>query len=310
MQVFSSLPLTRLVLLIDWSEKLKLTPPASAGCGVYISLGLLPVIAILHRADGQVEVCTHGVLFESDKNDAPHTHAGLLKLLTTYIAICGRTLAFVDIISDGGKGHFKCKEGLCLACHLQAWLRQHAHPDTRLTWHFMQSYHGKGPYDAEGGLIKYYIRIEMRLRNRAFTDYVEVVTWLQSCEGLTNPTRTSCNTYSQSKKFQITRREFHGVSELSLSFSGKADAAKCLAGYGGSLRGLASSVFFVTFDTFPVIQAGGTPALPIGVPGVDIAVAVPPYTLASVQVSGVRFTGHWRALTCLCDGCSRGDRTA
>jgi hypothetical protein len=264
-----------------------------------------------------VEVCTHGVIFESDKNDAPHTHAGLRALLGDYVTMCGALLFAVDIVSDGGKGHFKCKEGLGLGCHLQAWLCLRAHAQLLLGWHFMQSYHGKGPYDAEGGLIKYYIRIEMRLRNRAFTDYLEVGVFLRDCTALTMPAQTSCKAYSQTKQFAISRRVFHTVAECSLpfhnndmSFSQKAAGAKCAGGYAGSLRGLASALYCVKFESFPHIREGGTESLPMGVPCETGLAAVGPYTLRSVRVSGVHFKGHWRALSCVCRRCTTGDMTA
>jgi hypothetical protein len=57
----------------------------------------------------------------------------------------------VDFVSDGGQSHFKCAEAFVYLCHLLRELRglRGAHRGARIVWNFMQSYHGKGPYDAE-----------------------------------------------------------------------------------------------------------------------------------------------------------------
>jgi hypothetical protein len=110
-------------------------------------------------------------LNELDLNDVPHTFAFLRKVIQKFASKSvqlGTRLKKVSVWSDGGQAHFKCGEAFCFASHLQREL--HELSGGSLVWNFMQSYHGKGPYDAEGGIIKYYIRRQIFLHQVTFAD--------------------------------------------------------------------------------------------------------------------------------------------
>ena len=87
-----------------------------------------------------------------------------------------------------------------------------------MIWNFMCAYHGKGPYDAEGGLIKYYVRRAMKFRGIAFTSAGKVVTWLKECGELHRGSAQVKNVRSrgafhQMRQFTISERFFHHVAE-------------------------------------------------------------------------------------------------
>lgn len=154
----------RLDILLDWSEKLVLEPNNSATGASYDKIGLLVAVCVFRGADG-CEAETVAGFCETAVNDVPHTHAFLRKLLKIFSDRShelGSKLREVNIWSDGGPAHFKCAEGFVFSSHLVSELRQLSEePRARLTWNFMQSYHGKGPYDAEvlRGVLKLLIII-------------------------------------------------------------------------------------------------------------------------------------------------------
>lgn len=142
----------RLEVLIDWSEKLSLDPQNSVTGGQYEKVGLLIAVCVYRGVEGVRSETVAGIC-EKPINDVPHTHAFLRKLLAQYAQrseSLGKKLKFVNVWSDGGQAHFKCAEAFAFCSHLQHELRNvTGEPSARLTWNFMQSYHGKGPYDAE-----------------------------------------------------------------------------------------------------------------------------------------------------------------
>jgi len=87
-----------------------------------------------------------------------------------------------------------------------------------MVWNFMCAYHGKGPYDAEGGLIKYYVRRAMKFRGIAFTSAGDVVTWLKGSGEVRRGSAQVKNarsrgTFHQMRQFTISERFFHHVEE-------------------------------------------------------------------------------------------------
>lgn len=142
----------RLEILLDWSEKLSLDPQNSVTGGQYEKVGVLVAVCVYREAAG-VRTETVAGICEKPINDVPHTHAFLRKLLAMYARRSkdmGKTLRWVNVWSDGGQAHFKCAEAFAFGSHLLRELREVAScPIASLTWNFMQSYHGKGPYDAE-----------------------------------------------------------------------------------------------------------------------------------------------------------------
>lgn len=142
----------RLEILLDWSEKLSLEPHNSVTGGQYEKIGVVVAVCVYRTPTGTVTETVSGFC-ERPTNDVPHTHAFLRKLLCEYAERSkrlGKQLGAVNIWSDGGQAHFKCAEGFAFCSHLLRELREVAdNPSAMFTWNFMQSYHGKGPYDAE-----------------------------------------------------------------------------------------------------------------------------------------------------------------
>lgn len=142
----------RLEVLVDWSEKLTLEPNESGTGTTYEKIGLVVGVCVYRSAEG-VQSETIAGICESATNDVPHTHAFLRKLLKIFAERSkrqGTTLKRVNVWSDGGPAHFKCAEGFSFSSHLLSELRiVSGNPAALLFWNFMQSYHGKGPYDAE-----------------------------------------------------------------------------------------------------------------------------------------------------------------
>ena len=125
------------------------------------------MILAVYRDDDEPAKCrSHPVLYESDKNNVPNTQAGIRLVVEYYAKWSIRlrvSLWWISVWSDGGPAHFRNAEALLNGIHLQAFLRLVSHnPSARLMWNFMMAYHGKGPYDPEGGLVKYYIRRQIR----------------------------------------------------------------------------------------------------------------------------------------------------
>lgn len=145
-------PGERLEVLVDWSEKLVLEPNESGTGATYDKIGLVVAVCV-YRSQQGVQSETVAGICESATNDVPHTHSFLRKVLKDFAdrsKLQGTTLKHVNIWSDGGPAHFKCAEGFAFSSHLLAELRTVSdNPAAALVWNFMQSYHGKGPYDAE-----------------------------------------------------------------------------------------------------------------------------------------------------------------
>jgi hypothetical protein len=148
----------RLEILLDWSEKLSLEPNNSATGASYTKIGVIVAVCVWKpRAGTRSRTETWVGLCEKPINDVPHTHAFLRRVVAAYAQRSAdepeglSKLKYVNIWSDGGQAHFKCAEGFVFASHLLRELRGLAGSSSGCTlqWNFMQSYHGKGPYDAE-----------------------------------------------------------------------------------------------------------------------------------------------------------------
>ena len=103
----------------------------------------------------------------------------------------------------------------------------------------MCPYHGKGPYDAEGGLIKYYARRAMRYRGVVFDGAKSLVAWFSGCEQLCGGKATvkdvrSRGSFRQFKRFEVTRRVFRYISEPEVA----------------AIGGVKGSLFFFCFFVF------------------------------------------------------------
>lgn len=149
--VSHGVPGERLEILVDWSEKLGLDPNNSVTGGQYGKIGLIVAVCVFKSGEKTTTETVAG-LCEAPNNDVPHTQAFLRKVLALFAKrsrSMGSTLKHVGVWSDGGQAHFKCAEAFAFTSHLLRELRELTGAATTLTWNFMQSYHGKGPYDAE-----------------------------------------------------------------------------------------------------------------------------------------------------------------
>ena len=142
--VSQSPPGTRLVCLLDWSEKLSLEPQNSQTAGSYPKIGVL-VLVCVYRAAAGVRCETHVGFCEKPINDVPHTHVMLQKVMKAFAErsrALGTSLSFVDLWSDGGQNHFKSAEAFVYLSHLVRFVRRLGNSTTNVTWSFMQSSHG------------------------------------------------------------------------------------------------------------------------------------------------------------------------
>jgi len=238
-------PGTRLVVLLDWSEKLQLIPNSSVTGGSYVPVGVLVANCVYKDAkNGRVRVETHTTIFDdASANDVPHTHAGLRSIVEDFgrrSKQAGVKLRDISMWSDGGPKHFKLAENIFFGVHLQGFARAVCGvPELRLQWNYMCPYHGKGPYDAEGGLIKYYARRAMRYRGVVFDGAKSLVAWFSGCEQLCGGKATvkdvrSRGSFRQFKRFEVTRRVFRYISEPEVA----------------AIGGVKGSLFFFCFFVF------------------------------------------------------------
>jgi hypothetical protein len=120
-------PGSRLVVLLDWSEKLSLEPNNSTTGTTYPKIGVIVAVCIFRREDGTTAAETHIGLCEKPINDVPHTHVFLRQLIASYALLCSApamaNLERVDFFSDGGQAHFKCAEAFVFMSHLLRELR-------------------------------------------------------------------------------------------------------------------------------------------------------------------------------------------
>ena len=268
-------------------------------------------------ADCTVRCISHPVLFESPDNDVPHTQAGLREVLKNLVKhepdLRGKVRR-VELWSDGGQAHFKCADGYRQGVHLQEWARRLLGPSCVLRWNFFQSYHGKGPYDAEGGIIKYLLRRQQRRQGRAFTSALEAYTWLVS---YMDSSTKGAAAHAHVREYTINTRlpglvleEHMPTAPVSDYTVGAAHAADpCTAGVLKKKR----DIFCLEFGDWPAIEATELGEHFYGAlagPHTDPAELAGPFsTVALHAMPDVVFGGRWRKLTCDCVACMIHDST-
>ena len=225
--------------------------------------------------------------------------------------------------TDGGPAHFRNAEALVNNVHLQQLLRiLSGNPFARLIWNFMMAYHGKGPYDAEGGLVKYFVRREIRFMQRSFLTVKDVFEFVSNCLKLLcpdQPTGPGASNH-QLEAFFINERKCHMVICGDVAFDNtlmEYQAAKVDKRlYKGPTNGI-HKVYSLTFDDMPSVIETTLPDGVLGVPaplfvgplvqGAPVPAAVP-YAPATLNVSGrVHFGGKWAGLSCICRRCLQAD---
>jgi hypothetical protein len=305
-------------VLLDWSEKLSLEPNNSGTGTKYKLVGVLVAVCLQRVGDSIVAETCIGI-FDEPNNDVPHTHAFLRRLMAFYAAEAaarsGAVLRHVAFWSDGGQNHFKSGEALAFLTHLRREFESRG--GQHMSWNFMQSYHGKGPYDAEGGIVKYRIRRKILEQQFAFEDGYAVYVFASN-----DPTLTGLGIVSAGIKkdgdlredamFAISRRRFFHFPESSITskwctsprfFTGSAKAS-------GELKSKAH-VFCLrpalnpevrVMPTFPV--AVGLDAGPATAGGADLTKT--PYEAPTLNFLGTSgFGGSWRRFSCCCNFCLR-----
>jgi hypothetical protein len=245
---------------------------------------------------------------ELDKNDVPHTFAFLRKLIAHFAEPMEgerrSRLKVVNIWSDGGQGHFKCAEAFAFMAHLQREVFELC--GARVQWNYMQSYHGKGPYDAEGGLIKYHIRRQIFLCGVVFRFGKEVWAWCRKSEALCRGSARAAG-MGVGSMFEVRKRTFLHVSKEDVEpwtycsspwFVSEARGSAALPTKKG--------MFTLIVDKNPAVRAlACRPAgLGLALTAGEQSLTTPfvPSTLNSL----VPFTGRWRKLSCACRHCAFG----
>jgi hypothetical protein len=306
-------------ILIDWSEKLSLEPNNGATGAQYKAIGVL-VAVCLRKVKGKIAAETVIGFFDDPNNDVPHTHAFLVKVLEHYVRearAAGTCLRVVNIWSDGGQNHFKSAEAFLFTTHLRRVLQNLVGVEVvvSMTWSFMQSYHGKGPYDAEGGVIKYCIRLQIREQGFAFAGAFYVHAWCIRSERLCRLAKTRPgvrNKDAAGAMFAITRRLFFLISEADVCSrfcTSPAFKAVSCRGSGDLLRKM--DIFCFRPRLNPVVRVMRCLPAHLGLPLVmgEAGGSSEPYSEATLNYIGREpmETGIWRRFSCTCDWCLFGE---
>jgi hypothetical protein len=299
-----------LQVLIDWSEKLSLEPNNSGTGTHYKVVGVLVAVCLRRVGDEVVSETCVGI-YDEPNNDVPHTHALLREIIDLYASqavAAGGILRVVNLWSDGGQNHFKSGEALAFLSHLRRFFEEKG--GQHLCWNFMQSYHGKGPYDAEGGVVKYRIRRKIREQRFAFEDGLAVFIFASHDEALTKVgivlggvARADSEAHAV---FRIARRRFFHFPESAITskwctsprfFTGSAKAS-------GDLKNKAH-VFCVRPASNPPVQVMVVLPVSLGLTATggndDYATPYEAPTLNYIGDAG--FGGSWRRLSCSCGFC-------
>ena len=308
-------PHAKILILVDWSEKLSLTPPNSTTAATYAKIGLLQAVTVHKGADGRVHCISHPVLCESPDNDVPHTQAGIREVLINLVKYDPNlrgAVRRIEVWSDGGQAHFKLADGYRQGVHLQAWARSLLGPALTLRWSFCQSYHGKGPYDAEGGIVKYLLRRQQRLQGRAFTSAEEAHAWLvthiaSSTKGAAAEAHVREYTIDARLPGLVLEKDMPAVDSSDYTVGTARAVDTSTAGALQKKR----DVFCLEFDAWPAIttteldgQLYGTSAGP----DTDAADLAGPFSNVALRsMPDVEFCGRWRKLTCDCACCEFKD---
>ena len=297
-------------MLLDWSEKLDLEPNNSATAGTYCKIGVLVAVCVYKTVNAGVsESITAIGLCEKPTNDVPHTHAFLRKLLEDFASqseAMGTKLQVVNVWSDGGPAHFKCGEAFCFCSHLLRELQDRCGQGARFVWNFMQSYHGKGPYDPEGGVVKYTIRRQILKQGFAFLCAWDVYIWVCANPAVTLANVTGAGV-GRNKAFDITRRKFFYIPESDVDeFRFCTSPLFHTSGMAGEglLKGK-ESVFCIVPDVNPAVTPLrlASPAH-LGISAAEGRESITtPFAQATLNLIDVGFSGHWRRFSCSCRFC-------
>lgn len=309
----------RLDVLVDWSEKLALEPNDSSTGAQYNKIGLIIAVCV-YRSDqvGSAQAETLVGVCEKPVNDVPHTQVFLKRVVKHFADRSlerGTKLTAVNIWSDGGPAHFKCAEAFVYNSHLARYLQiVSGNSAATLTWNFMQSYHGKGPYDAEGGLIKYRIRRAIYKGGVAFTSGWGAFQYCCRDSALTDATARRAGT-DVLAAFSIVRRTFFYIAEnevacfryctspLFLCTAARGAAANCELKFKGD-------VYCMRPDPNPEVVVFECQPVKLGLPRAmhpEANFTSQPYQPETLNLipgpTGAGFTGQWRMLSCSCKAC-------
>ena len=345
---------TRLVLLFDWADKLSLIPRNSTSCGRYPSVGVFVCLGMYRGLEETTTTTTYFVICESETGDVSQTQQALKNIMSVYTTksrLMQTTLRRVDFFSDGGPKHHKNAESMLATIHLQEWLRECAiagpYPASsadkkalqllmariELVWHLMQGNHGKGPYDAEGGILKVFVMHAVRDGGNALLTARDVFDWAKTCMPLLHPTVQNFAGSDAQRllssihlpQFTIAQRMLHYVSdaECPRRLDGMKIKPLRLAlprghefpAESNPLTNLASAFCF-RFGRFPSLSLEGHAPLAVGVPSTtqytydssrSQSGHLEPYSPQALATAGTTrstWVGQWRRWSCVCDVCA------
>ena len=177
----------------------------------------------------------------------------------------------------------------------------------------MQSYHGKGPYDAEGGIVKTRVRRQVYYNRAAFRNALQVHEFCAADDSLCNP---KAQPTTGGKQFVITKRFFVHISEeaamaVALRFC-KNKKPAMYYNTGGAVSAdpllkTKSSVFCVRPGPLPSVYVRPDEQYParLGrVPPAGVVGTCTPYAEETLNLVGQPFVGWWRRLSCGCAACT------
>ena len=321
-------PGNNLVILLDWADKLQLAPAHLESCARYFQIGVMVMVCVFREEDGVVAE-THYALCEEEAGDVPYTQESLWRVIRQYIMRArsiDRVLARLRLFSDGGNHHYKLALSMLCCVHLQARLRAMTTPSSVLLWLFLESNHGKGPYDPEGGVLKHAARRMVCFGNAGWANTYDVYLWARECQSLLLPTSDAGRRLLQMgpqnthlPQFVISRRFVIYIAaadlcDLQLSFARVEPAARSVdvAPAERKLRlRMIAQAYTLTFDDLPRMRpyvsglAGGLEvAVGVAVEAdtPDAALITDPYSRAGL-CGTVPHTGTWSRYQCMCDVC-------
>ena len=170
---------------------------------------------------------------------------------------------------------------------------------------------GKGPYDAEGGVVKYFIRRQILTRRFAFLDAKAVWEFARTDSKLCSARVVGVGVGKDITNFDVSSRHFYLVQEADLQqlvySTSPLFHTKGAVGHGKLKTKF--DVFCVRADANPPVIAWGCEPASLGfVVAPGSRGTTTPYAPATLNlIAPGQFTGGWRVYTCSCGVCTFGE---
>ena len=184
---------------------------------------ILPIVVYYRTKDGEVVQARSHIYISSDQN---HSNAFvqhcLQELISEYVKefknCDGRPpLEHVFLWSDGCAAQFKNKNQFYYIVDFKATEEVEGGTKIRVSHHFFQSCHGKGPSDSEGAVVKSCLHDGEFLYDKYFADTEAAYEYLMSSSGRVIHDKESSEN-EQERKAQRARKNRHTISRRTFHF--------------------------------------------------------------------------------------------